>query len=463
MSLPAKVEAILRDSDVEFTTLELKPRLSVNEWEQPGAVQTQLVRNGKLHFQAIFPAQSMLDIQALSRLTGYQLTGYTEIETYNLCQNSGFSSLPGLPFIADLPTIIDKSLLAHSQLTLDGGDGENAILVSTESYRRLLRDSIIGEFSIPLNGLAKSQLDNVHDLDDITKAVANFTQVRIKQRIEETLDFPPLPDTAQRIIKLRVNPYANINDLVDIVETDAPLAAQVVSWAASPYYAAPGKIQSIHDAIVRVLGFDLVLNLSLGLSLGNMLQLPKDSPKGFTPYWLQSVYTATTMEALVNAIPAKKRPTVGLAYLSGLLHNFGYLLLAEIFPPHFSHYCRQQEANPRLNHAYIERHLLGITREQISAWLMQVWNMPLEIVNAMRFQNEAEYTGEDSVYANLLFITSRLLRQRGIGDAPLETIPLAIYERIGLDPVKAQEILDNIIESEGEIREMAHNLNAAAS
>ena len=462
MSLPAKVEAILKDGAVEFTTLQLKPRLSINEWEQPGAVQTQMVRNGKLHFQVIYPAHSLLDIQELSRLTGYQLTGYTEIETYNLCQNSGFSTLPGLPFAAGLPTVIDKKLLAYNQITIESGDGENAILIETESYRRLLRDSIIGEFCIPLNGLTKSQLDNAHDLDDITKAVASFTQLRIKQRLEETLDFPPLPDTAQRIIKLRVNPYANINDLVDIVETDAPLAAQVVSWAASPYYAAPGKIQSIHDAIVRVLGFDLVLNLSLGLSLGNMLQMPKDSPKGFTPYWLQSVYTATTMEALVNAIPAKRRPTVGLAYLSGLLHNFGYLLLAEVFPPHFSAYCRQQEANPRLNHAYIERHLLGITREQMSAWLMQVWNMPNEIVTAMRFQNEADYVGDESAYANLLFIAGRLLRQRGIGDAPLESIPAEMFERLGLDPDKAREALDGIIESEQDIRQMAHNLMAAS-
>jgi len=53
MSLPAKVEELLRDGAVDFTTLQLKPRLSINEWEQPGAVQTQMVRNGKLHFQVI--------------------------------------------------------------------------------------------------------------------------------------------------------------------------------------------------------------------------------------------------------------------------------------------------------------------------------------------------------------------------------------------------------------------------
>lgn len=63
-----------------------------------------------------------------------------------------------------------------------------------------------------------------------------------------------------------------------MVETDPALAAQVVSWAASPYYASPGKIRSVEDAIVRVLGFDLVINLALGLALGKTLSLPKDHP-----------------------------------------------------------------------------------------------------------------------------------------------------------------------------------------
>ena len=92
-----------------------------------------------------------------------------------------------------------------------------------------------------------------------------FTARRIQQRLEATIEIPPLADTAQKIIKLRVDPNATIDDITGVVETDPALAAQVVSWAASPYYASPGKIRSVEDAIVRVLGFDLVINLALGL------------------------------------------------------------------------------------------------------------------------------------------------------------------------------------------------------
>jgi HD-like signal output (HDOD) protein len=298
---------------------------------------------------------------------------------------------------------------------------------------------------------------SANDLDQIFNSIRNFTTLRIKQRLEETLEIPPLPQTAQRIITLRANPDATVSELAAIVESDASLAAQVVSWASSPYYAAPSKIRSVQDAIMRVLGFDLVSNLALGMALGNTLAMPKDCPDGFTPYWQQSVFCSTAVEALVKLMPPAKRPSVGLASLSGLLHNFGYLVLAHTFPPHFASICRYVEANPQISHTAIDHHLLGVTREQISAWLMQLWNMPPEVSVALRFQNESDYEGEHCVYAHLIFIAMRILRHHGIGDVPPEEIPLALYQRYDLDPVKVAAAIDKVIASSEDIKKMADN------
>lgn len=79
--------------------------------------------------------------------------------------------------------------------------------------------------------------------------------------------YAPLPETARRIIRLRTDPNSVMADLVDIVESDPSLAAQVISWASSSFYAAPGRVNSVYDAISRVLGFDMVMNLAMGLSL----------------------------------------------------------------------------------------------------------------------------------------------------------------------------------------------------
>jgi hypothetical protein len=145
--------------------------------------------------------------------------------------------------------------------------------------------------------------------DDIGNAVARFTARRIERRLEDTLDFPPLPEIAHRIIRISADPYASVSDLARVVEIDPSLSAQVVSWASSPYYAAPGKVRSIQDAIVRVLGFDLVMNLALGLALGKTMRMSEGRTSTATArYWLQAVHCAAMVEGLAKAMPSSLRP-----------------------------------------------------------------------------------------------------------------------------------------------------------
>jgi HD-like signal output (HDOD) protein len=147
-------------------------------------------------------------------------------------------------------------------------------------------------------------------------------------------------------------------------------------------------------------------------------------------------------------VPAKKRPLQGMIYLSGLLHNFGYLVISQTFPEHFSAICRYTEANREISHVAIEKHLIGISREQISAWLMQAWKMPDEVCVALRHQQDAHYDGEHAIYANLIHIAMRLLRQHGVSDAPPEQISDALYERCGLERRRCEEIVEKLVKSE---------------
>ncbi len=143
---------------------------------------------------------------------------------------------------------------------------------------------------------------------------------------------------------------------------------------------------------------------------------------------------------------------------SGILAIY-HLVLAHVFPPHFSLICRHLEVNPHLGHAYIEQHLLGITREQIGAWLMRVWDMPDDLYCALRFQQDPSYTGPNAVYANLICLTNRLLRNSGIGDGPQQAIPAALYERLGITPEKAGDAVKKVLEAEAALRELAAQFN----
>lgn len=452
MAVPAAIKDILRKNIVDYVLIDPKNTAASH------TVRSTVLADNHGKIQVIHGVDCLLDIDCVTQQLNRPLAISDDTEIKNLCNQHQFDSCPDIPGALFLETMIDQSLVKATEVTLRTGHANQLIRLKGDQLQKLCPNAIFADITIPFNQLQASSLDNTSDIQEITTAIASFTQLRIKQRLSETLELPPLSGTAQRIIKLQINPNADIQDLSNIVESDPSLAAQVVSWATSPYYAAPGKIRSVHDAIVRVLGFDLVLNLALGLSLGKTLNIPRDAAKGFTPYWEQAVYAATALETLVGVIPPKDRPIMGLAYLAGLLHNFGYLILAEVFPPHFSTLCRYQEANPYSNHNFIERHLINVTREQLGGWLMRLWHMPKEVCIALRFQNESQYDGEDSSYANLLFIAMRLLRKHGIGDAPLETIPDKLYKNLNLDPDKAETAIANVVAASEEIKNIASHM-----
>lgn len=407
--------------------------------------------------QLLIGEEQLLDLSQLCEVMGRNLQGLAPEDAAHLKQQQGLDSsshFASIPLKSIPDCWIDQKLLTQGTLYLHSGIPSVFIVLHKTEAEKLIKTCKVSQFchnTRSLHEIARSEPGE----QQITQAVSKFTSFRIKQRLDQTIEIPPLPETAQRITKLRADPEASIQDLAKVVETDPSLAAQVVSWASSPFYGAPGGIVSVQDAVIRVLGFDLVINLALGLALGKTLRLPQDGPRGLAPYWQQAVYSATLTQSLVQKMDLDKKPSPGLAYLSGLLKNFGYLILSFIFPPHFSLISRYIEANPHISHHIIDQHVLGVTREQISSWLMNVWQIPEEVAVAIRWQMFPEYDGKHAQYARLLYITDKLLKTNGTDLDPINQIPLSLYEQMGLDPNKVLSSLEHLHDHTEELQEIA--------
>lgn len=291
----------------------------------------------------------------------------------------------------------------------------------------------------------------------------------IRRRIEQVYELPPMPEMARRILQLRNNPDASIAELAGIVELDPSLAAQVVRYAASPFYAYRGRIDSIHDAITRVLGFDMVMNMALGLSTGKSFHTPCDGPLGLHAFWKHAIYTATLAQALAKRMPPKARPQPGMAYLAGLLHNFGFLLLGHMFPPEFTLLNKLVAAHPESPVTSLEKCVLGMGQAQnflemghaqIGTWLMQSWQMPEEIVITLREHHNPEYAGDHALFPHLVMVADHLLKGRDIGDAPDDQLPPASLDRLELSEETVLETAEQLFMDCTALDLMAHQFAA---
>jgi len=418
-----------------------------------------LLSDDQGNLQAICRQGDLLDINSLNKSLHRDLRVMNKREQAKATQRAGLRDMPPLPSLTGWQTVVDERVDTMSSVAIALSDQNLCMVMPGEDFQSVIQQAQRCSFSVSSDSISVNLDSPEEDQAQLHSAIRKFTSLRIQQRLEDTLELPPLPETAQRIIHLRVNPNAVMGDLVDVVESDPSLAAQVVSWASSSFYAAAGQVKSVHDVVSRVLGFDLVMNLAMGLSLGRALKTPQDHPEGYVDYWQQAIWQAQSAGILSSMMPRGQRPIFGLAYLAGLLHNFGYLVLAQVFPPHFKLVCRTLEVNPQMDSSVVEHFLLGVSREQIASQLMQNWGMPDEVNLAIRYQKNPGYDRLNAVYAKLLWLGRQLLIERGVALGAGQEVPSGLYESLGLDREKVADQFDQLVDNKDVVMAMAGMMN----
>jgi len=282
----------------------------------------------------------------------------------------------------------------------------------------------------------------------------------LRQRIESTTNLPAMPEVAQALLRLNSDPNGNINDLVEIIEIDPSIAAQVLRYARSAFFGFHGEINSIHQAVTTVLGYNLTIDIALGLSLGKAFSIPSYGPMGLYPFWQHSIYSAALIERMIQIMPRQHRPLPGLGFLCGLLHNFGTLLIAHLFKKEASMLQQIILANKDKPVVELERQVLGTDHMEIGVWLMRSWDLQAEIQVAIAEHHHEQYNDKHASYSRLSLLADRLLRRHDIGDAESTELPEAVLSSLGISVQQAEAQLEIIINSAQDLDQLAQQFAA---
>lgn len=202
-------------------------------------------------------------------------------------------------------------------------------------FRSLLNQARWEHFAVPVDDLDSLLSQQAITPQNLTSLTNRYTPAGLREGIEAITELPVMPQTVQQILILRAHPTTSAQDILRIVERDPSLAAQVVYWARSPLHGHPVVVDSLQTAIEQVLGVDNTLNLLLGSSMSQTFRIPADGPVGLKAFWRHSTYCASLVSELAKLLPESVDVKPELAYLCGLLHNFGYLVLGHVFPARF--------------------------------------------------------------------------------------------------------------------------------
>ena len=193
----------------------------------------------------------------------------------------------------------------------------------------------------------------------------------------DSLDsIPPLPATAAKLLQIASDPDVEIDALAAVIERDPPLAARMLGVANSAFYAPRRPVLNIKQAIVGVLGLNMVRNMAVGMAVSGRLDTRSCPGFDLERYWVLALGTADLAGGLARASTTAEAPDPDAAYLTALLHNIGELVLAYLWPERTDAALTRAAADPELPPWAHEREVVGIDRWTAGARLARHWGLP---------------------------------------------------------------------------------------
>ncbi|GAB4357686.1 MAG: HDOD domain-containing protein [Gammaproteobacteria bacterium] len=481
MDFAATVAKALKESGIAHKVIRHPETHSLEQAAEVSGIAPEqvaravLLRDEQGVVMAVLPLNRLIDFSALKNATSRNLIPVSHGPADQILQDCAPGSIPPLGPHYGIPTVVDESLMLVPEVYFEPGNKGTLVGTSREGFRILMKGAKLrrfGESAEQLNGSAAHDF-LVPDDADLHRRLKSLAPISDVQAVVQSVDtLPAMPEMAHELLLLRNNPKANARDLAAIVERDPSLAAQIVRYARSPFFGYRGRIDSLHEAISRVLGFDTVMNMTLGIAAGRGFQIPRDGPIGLNAFWRHSVHAAALMQLLSGVLPKKIRPRPGVAYLAGLLHNFGQMLLGHLYPAHFYVLNKLVACNPDVPLGVIERRVLGqhengngnghndVNHAVLGAELLAFWNIPEEIVLTARFHHNESYHGEGAVLPNLAFVSNQLLKRHGIGDESDTTLSRSLLTALGLEEAMANALLERLMEGNDQLEQISRDLAA---
>jgi len=240
--------------------------------------------------------------------------------------------------------------------------------------------------------------------------MSETSAIDVRQEILDIKHLPPLSVTASRLLETVANPDVEIAELSYIISQDPGLMARIIGLANAAYFGQAVAITTVHDAIVRVLGINMVKSLAISISVSGAFR--SDECTGFSTkqYWFNAIGCATMSRMMALRIPTAERPDPEKVYLSGLLHNLGCLVLAHMFPVKLSKVYKIIQQDTEADLEALQQEHLGVDWVSAGEWLVSRWHLPDFVSDVMGSVADRSYAPQDKYDITLIRAAVRWLK-----------------------------------------------------
>ena len=223
-------------------------------------------------------------------------------------------------------------------------------------------------------------------------------------RISTLKDLPSLPHILMKLMAACNDENGSLGDIVDILTNDPSLCAKVLRMVNSAYYGLGSRVDGI-DQAVAYLGTDAVKNIAVCSAVYQAFNTRKgDSAFNLKLFWWHSLKCALLSRIFAKEV-AYGRPEE--AFVAGLLHDIGKLVLWVNFPEKYTELIKQYE--DRAEMLATGESQLGATHSQIGAWLLDRWKFPSLVADSAFYHHEPLERIADALPLSQIVYTANML------------------------------------------------------
>ena len=274
-------------------------------------------------------------------------------------------------------------------------------------------------------------------------------QEPLLEKIATLKNLPTLPHILLKLIEACNANNGNFRKLSGIIEKDPSLSVKILKMVNSAYYGFPHKIESIQQA-AAVLGTNAIRNVAVCTSVYDVF----DRDKGSAGLNLKLFWWHSLKCAVLSKLIAKKTAygNADEAFLSGLLHDIGSLVLSINFP---EPYAALLEACKDQQHLLLDGEArLVATHCEIGAGLLHHWKFEPLMADAVLYHHESK-----SEILNALPLVRIVYVANALSQAPVQGVkegPEAAEDVFGFSEVEVEGLLSQAHE---ETRQVAESFN----
>ena len=265
---------------------------------------------------------------------------------------------------------------------------------------------------------------------------------KLNEILSEVKSFPTMPGAGAKMLSLLEEPDATVSEIEEILRYDPGLTANVLKLANSAYFGMPSKIGSLKQAVI-MLGFKRLIQIVFATCVSAVMDrsVPGyDLPAG--DLWRHSLAVSIAAEALVKD---KKISGAEDVFTPALLHDVGKLVLGAFVGEELE--AIESIAAKGVPFVVAENMILGTDHAEIGAQILAQWNLPSDVINAVRWHHDADSPEASDTQMDVVYL-SNLLCQVDVssGQAGAQSIELspAVIDRLGIKLSQFETISEKV-------------------